>query len=597
MSKNSVFKSDFNNPDQLINEFFELNNYFSDDEKKDILKAWNYFTKKCQTKNRISGEPYYLHHLRVAHILAQNHLDKDSIICAILHTAEEVDISPEAIKENFGEPVYKIISTANKIFNLPLNSKRLHQADAIRKMLFAMSDDVRIILITLADRLDRIRNLRNFDHDYQKLIAEAGVEIWAPLADRMGMQAEKNEFEDLSLKYTNPAVFQQIKAIVAQKQDERSQYLSSAVNAIKTQAEKLGIQVEIQSRAKHFYSIYQKMRKRNKEASELYDLLALRVLCNNPAECYTLIGVVHGLWKPLDGRFKDYIAMPKANGYQSLHTTVMCQDKPLEIQIRTYQMHDQAEHGIASHWLYKKGTNKDYIQADQLSIINKLQEFKNNDFTDEKSFLKLRNELLGDQIYVFTPRGDVIQLPCGATALDFAYAIHSAIGEKVIAAKADGKIIPLNKPLENTQIIEVITNPNSHPTEAQLKLVKTSKAHQKIHSWLMLHDPTFSENIALQGKPSDGENTPAQSLPHQKKRRPKSGVNPEQVQHIHKNVLIDGEKHVLYTIAQCCKPEYPDLIVGYVTLTKGIKIHRADCLIYHRNAHKDSRTINVSWDE
>ena len=597
MSKNSVFKSDFNNPDQLINEFFELNNYFSDDEKKDILKAWNYFTKKCQTKNRISGEPYYLHHLRVAHILAQNHLDKDSIICAILHTAEEVGISPEAIKENFGEPVYKIISTANKIFNLPLNSKRLHQADAIRKMLFAMSDDVRIILITLADRLDRIRNLRNFDHDYQKLIAEAGVEIWAPLADRMGMQNEKNEFEDLSLKYTNPAVFQQIKAIVAQKQDERSQYLSSAVNAIKTQAEKLGIQVEIQSRAKHFYSIYQKMRKRNKEASELYDLLALRVLCNNPAECYTLIGVVHGLWKPLDGRFKDYIAMPKANGYQSLHTTVMCQDKPLEIQIRTYQMHDQAEHGIASHWLYKKGTNKDYIQADQLSIINKLQEFKNNDFTDEKSFLKLRNELLGDQIYVFTPRGDVIQLPCGATALDFAYAIHSAIGEKVIAAKADGKIIPLNKPLENTQIIEVITNPNSHPTEAQLKLVKTSKAHQKIHSWLMLHDPTFSENIALQGKPSDGENTPAQPLPHQKKRRPKSGVIPEQVQHIHKNVLIDGEKHVLYTIAQCCKPEYPDLIVGYVTLTKGIKIHRADCLIYHRNAHKDSRTINVSWDE
>lgn len=597
MSKNSVFKSDFNNPDQLINEFFELNNYFSDDEKKDILKAWNYFTKKCQTKNRISGEPYYLHHLRVAHILAQNHLDKDSIICAILHTAEEVGISPEAIKENFGEPVYKIISTANKIFNLPLNSKRLHQADAIRKMLFAMSDDVRIILITLADRLDRIRNLRNFDHDYQKLIAEAGVEIWAPLADRMGMQTEKNEFEDLSLKYTNPAVFQQIKAIVAQKQDERSQYLSSAVNAIKTQAEKLGIQVEIQSRAKHFYSIYQKMRKRNKEASELYDLLALRVLCNNPAECYTLIGVVHGLWKPLDGRFKDYIAMPKANGYQSLHTTVMCQDKPLEIQIRTYQMHDQAEHGIASHWLYKKGTNKDYIQADQLSIINKLQEFKNNDFTDEKSFLKLRNELLGDQIYVFTPRGDVIQLPCGATALDFAYAIHSAIGEKVIAAKADGKIIPLNKPLENTQIIEVITNPNSHPTEAQLKLVKTSKAHQKIHSWLMLHDPTFSENIALQGKPSDGENTPAQPLPHQKKRRPKSGVNSEQVQHIHKNVLIDGEKHVLYTIAQCCKPEYPDLIVGYVTLTKGIKIHRADCLIYHRNAHKDSRTINVSWDE
>lgn len=597
MSKISIFKSDSNNPEALIKEFFELNNYFTQEEQSHILTAWNALIEKSRNTLRPSGEPYYLHHLRVAHILAQNHSDKDSVICAILHTAQELNLSLETVKEKFGESVYKIIITTDKILNLPLNSKRIHQADAIRKMFFAMSDDVRIILITLADRLDRIRNLKYFDHEYQKLIAEAGVEIWAPLADRMGMQAEKNEFEDLSLKYTNPAVFQQIKAIVAQKQDERSQYLSNAVNAIKAKAEKMGISVEIQSRAKHFYSIYQKMRKRNKEASELYDLLALRVLCDSPAECYTLIGVVHGLWKPLDGRFKDYIAMPKANGYQSLHTTVMCQDKPLEIQIRTHQMHEQAEHGIASHWLYKKGTNKDFVQQDQLEIINKLQEFKNNDVTDESAFLHLRDELLGDQIYVFTPKGDVIQLPCGATALDFAYAIHSAIGEKVIAAKADGKIIPLNKALENTQIIEVITNPNCHPTETQLKIVKTSKAHQKIHSWLMLHDPTFSENIALQAKNTETEASETQISARHKKKRPKTGVLPGGTQHIHKNVLIDGEKNVLYSFAQCCKPEYPDLIVGYMTLTKGIKIHRADCLVYHRNAQKDSRFINVQWQD
>lgn len=597
MSSISIFKSDSNNPEQLLSEFFQMNDYFSNDEKTAISNAWNLLIEKCKDKLRLSGEPYYLHPLRVAHILAQNHLDADSIVSAILHPVHEFGVTPEQIKTRFGDTVFNLITTTNKILNLPINSKRLHQADAIRKMFFAMSDDVRIILITLADRLDRIRNLKNFDHEYQKIIAEAGVEIWAPLADRMGMQTEKNEFEDLSLKYTNPAVFQQIKAIVAQKQDERSQYLTNAVNTIKAKAEKAGLQIEIQSRAKHFYSIYQKMRKRNKEASELYDLLALRILCDTQADCYTMIGIVHGLWKPLDGRFKDYIAMPKSNGYQSLHTTVMCQDKPLEIQIRTHQMHNMAEHGIASHWLYKKGTNKDFVQKDQLSIFNKLQELKNSDLTDEKSFIKLKNELLGDSIYVFTPRGDVIQLPCGATALDFAYAIHSAIGEKVIAAKADGKIIPLNKPLENTQIIEVITNPNSHPTETQLKLVKTSKAHQKIHSWLMAHDPTFSENIALQAKAPETETAEVQIATRQKHRRPKSGVHQEQQINIHKDVLIEGEKNVLHTFAQCCKPKYPDLIVGYVTLTKGIKIHRADCLVYHRNAQKDSRSINVRWDD
>ena len=597
MASVSVFKSDCEKPQLLIQEFFTLNTYFSDDEKKDILCAWDLLIQKCENKTRLSGEPYYLHPLRVSHILAQNHLDAHCIICGLLHTSDELNISSDYIKEHFGDVVHKIILTTNKILNLPVNSKSIHQADAIRKMFFAMSDDVRIILITLADRLDRIRNLKNFDHQYQKLIAEAGVEIWAPLADRMGMQTEKNEFEDLSLKYTNPQVFLQIKAIVAQKQEERAQYLSNAVNTIKAKAQKVGIEVEIQSRAKHFYSIYQKMRKRNKEASELYDLLALRILCDTQEQCYTMIGIVHGLWKPLDNRFKDYIAMPKANGYQSLHTTVMCHDKPLEIQIRTHQMHQMAEHGIASHWLYKKGSSKDFIEKDQLDIFNKLQEFRSSDVTDEKSFTKLKNELLGDQIYVFTPKGDVIQLPCGATALDFAYSIHSAIGEKVIAAKADGKIIPLTKPLENTQIIEVLTNPNSHPTEAQLKIVKTSKAHQKIHSWLMAHDPTFSENIALQNKAGESENVDVAPPTRQKHKRPKSGINNEHISHVQKGVLVEGQKNVLYSLAQCCKPCYPDLIVGYMTLTKGIKIHRADCLIYHRNAQKDEKSVNVCWQQ
>ena len=576
----------------------KTNDSYSQTDKDKITKAWNLLLSKTEHIVRACGKPYYFHPLRVAYILAANRLDADTIVAGILHPIHKFDVTPEQIKQDFGENVSKILITTNKIITLPMNSKTLHESDAIRKMLFAMCDDARVILLTLSDRLDRIRNITSLEKEQQRALAEAVIEIWAPLADRLGMQKEKNEFEDMSLKYTNPKVYKQIEEIVAQSQEERAAYLEKAVNSIYKSAEKMGISVTIKSRAKHFYSIYQKMRRRNKEASELYDLLALRILCNTPAECYTLIGIVHGLWKPMDGRFKDYIAMPKANGYQSLHTTVICEGKPLEIQIRTYEMHNMAEHGIASHWLYKKGTNHDLVEADKLDIFNKLQQFKENSLTDEATFNTLKNELLGDEIYVFTPKGDVRKLPAGATAIDFAYAIHSAIGEKIIAAKADGKIIPLSKPLANTQIIEIITNPQAHPTENQLKLVKTSKAHQKIHSWLMTNDPTFSEKITLQKEAEILLQQQNHTAGKNQKRRPKSGKK-EEIPPVHKNykVLVQGEKNVLYNIAQCCHPQYPELIVGYVTRTKGVTIHRADCLIYHRIPNKGARVVEVQWDK
>ncbi|MBR1638379.1 MAG: bifunctional (p)ppGpp synthetase/guanosine-3',5'-bis(diphosphate) 3'-pyrophosphohydrolase [Treponema sp.] len=608
-----------------------MHEYFSDEEKSKIAEAWNLLVRLSDGKTRSCGTPYYLHPLRVANILAQSRLDCDTIICAILHSIHEFNVSSEELEKQFGENTNKIINTANKILNLPINTKTLNQSDAIRNMLFAMCDDARIILLTLADRLDRIRNLKSFTKEEQHEIAKSVIEIWAPLADRLGMQAEKNEFEDLSLKYINPQVFLQIKAIVAQKKDERSAYLEKAVNSIYKSAEKMGIPVEIQSRAKHFYSIYQKMKKRNKEAGELFDLLALRILCDTPAQCYTLVGIVHGLWKPLDGRFKDYIAMPKSNGYQSLHTTVMCEGKPLEIQIRTREMHNMAEHGIASHWLYKKGMSRELVEEDRLEIYNKLQKFKQG-LIEGNSFETLKNELLGDEIYVFTPRGDVKKLPLGANAIDFAYAVHSSIGEKVIAAKADGKIIPLSKPLENTQIIEVITNPQAHPTENQLKLVKTSKARQKIHSWLMKNDPTFSERLALAQMSQAGENgaagtgggggigssgntaagganlngagtgtevwTPGTQSGKRRKKRPSNAdrAAAEAQSRPKKNVLVQGERNVLYNLAQCCHPQYPDLIAGYVTRTKGVSVHRADCLTYQRIPHKEERSVQVEWD-
>ncbi|MBR2106128.1 MAG: bifunctional (p)ppGpp synthetase/guanosine-3',5'-bis(diphosphate) 3'-pyrophosphohydrolase [Treponema sp.] len=610
MSKVTVFKSDESNTKDLITEFFSINDYFGKSEQESIKKAWELLIKKSESVESVYDNPYYLHPLRVAHILAQNKMDVETIIAALLHPFDILTLSIDEIKNLFGEKTSKLILISNKILNLPINSKTLQQSDAIRKMFFALVDDVRVILIAIADRTDRIRNISGVEKSKQKIIAEEIIDIWAPLADRLGMQTEKNELEDLSLKYTNPAVFKQIKDIVAQKKDERSAYLEKAVNSIYKSAEKVGISVTIQSRAKHFYSIYQKMRKRNKEASELFDLLALRILCQTSADCYTILGIVHSLWKPLDGRFKDYIAMPKANGYQSLHTTVMCDDKPLEIQIRTVEMHNMAEHGIASHWLYKKGTNKDLVEVDKLAIFNKFQQLKETTFADNTDFATLKNELLGDEIYVFTPKGDVIKLPFGANAIDFAYAIHSAIGEKIVAAKANGKIIPLTKPLENTQIIEVITNPQAHPTEAQLKAVKTTKAHQKIHVWLATNEPSFSDRVEAKEKSeeknhdgelkSNNQDLNSVNAKKQKKKHSKAGTHPElaNVEIIpQKGVLIQGQKNVLYNLAQCCKPHYPQVIAGYVTRMRGVTIHRADCLIYQRIPHKDQRNVDVSWDE
>lgn len=599
MDKDQIFKSSQDEPEALLKEFFDLNPNYSEQDKEKISRAWDLLLSKTRNIKRACGKAYYLHPLRVANILAINKLDADTIIAAILHPIHKFGVDIEVINQSFGQTVANILVTTNKIISLPLNSRTLHQSEAIRKMLFAMCDDARVILLTLSDRLDRIRNITSLTQEQQRALAEGVIEIWAPLADRLGMQKEKNEFEDLSLKYTNPKVYKQIQEIVAQSQEERAAYLDKAVQSIYKSTEKMGLHVTITSRAKHFYSIYQKMRKRNKSASELYDLLALRILCQTQAECYMLIGIVHGLWKPLDGRFKDYIAMPKANGYQSLHTTVMCEGKPLEIQIRTVDMHNMAEHGIASHWLYKKGTNHDLVEADKLDIFNKLQQFKEQSLTNEEVFNTLKNELLGDEIYVFTPKGDVKKLPMGATAIDFAYSIHSAIGEKIIAAKADGKIIPLNKELKNTQIIEVITNPQAHPTEAQLSLVKTSKAHQKIHSWLMANDPTFSEKLAL-AKESESENLNQSVKGSEKKaRKARPKKNPEGGNIVYKNypVLVQGDRNVLYNLAQCCKPHYPNLIVGYVTRSKGISVHRADCLIYQRIPDKERKTVEVTWDK
>ena len=588
--------------DALLAAFHKRFDGYTAEEGARFDAAWHFLVAKTQGRTRSCGKPYYLHPMRVAALLADAGLDADSVTAGLFHDILSLEnVSREEISSLFGENVAKIVSDTSKITGMKINSKTMQQADNIRKMLFAMIDDVRVILVKLADRLDRMRNLKSIDEKSRRLVAAEVMDIWAPLADRLGMQSMKNELEDLSLKYSNPDVFQHIKAIVAQKKDERAAYLEKAVNAIYRDAEKQGIHVTISSRAKHFYSIYQKMAKRNKGADELFDLLALRIICSTVPECYTLIGLVHSLWKPMDGRFKDYIAMPKANGYQSLHTTVICEGKPLEIQIRTADMHNKAEHGVASHWLYKKGTNRDKVDISNLGIVNQLQELKNQDLSDETFFSQLKNDLLGDEIFVFTPKGDVVQLPAGSTAIDFAYHVHSAVGEKIVGAKADGKIIPITKPLENTQIIEVLTNPQAHPTESQLKIVRTSKARQKIHAWLTANDPAFVDKDALAKREAEiaANNANAQKLQGSKHRRPKLGAEAAaeaRAARYSGKVIIDNTRNFVITFAGCCSPKPGDPIVGYVSRARGITVHRADCITFQRIPNIDKRSVEVQWE-
>ena len=589
-------------PLTLRDEFLRRFDGFTDEEKSRFASAWDFLLARTDGLYRACGLPYFLHPMRVAAVLAESGMDIDCVISGLLHSIFEIDgVSEDEVRSQFGSTVLSIVRDTSRITGMRINAATIQQADSIRKMLFAMIDDVRVILVKLADRLDRMRNLRSIEEKKQRLVAAEVLDIWAPLADRLGMQSVKSELEDLSLKYSNPDVFQQIKAIVAQKKEERSAYLDKAVSAIYRSAEKLGINVSISSRAKHFYSIYKKMQKRNVPASSLYDLLALRVICGTSAECYTLIGVVHGLWKPMDGRFKDYIAMPKANGYQSLHTTVVCEGKPLEIQIRTAEMHDMAEHGVASHWLYKKGMSRDKVDVNSLGIFNQLQNMRSENMSDENFFSRLKGELLGDEIFVFTPKGDVIQLPKGSCAIDFAYHVHSAVGEKIVGAKADGKIIPITTPLANTQIIEIITNPQAHPTEGQLKSARTSKARQKIHAWLTANDPSFEDRAASQqrARELDAQNERSRAIQEERRRnRSKRGGGQEtDARSIYTGrIIVENMRNVMYTLAGCCDPKPGDLITGYMNKTKGLKIHKATCITFQRIPNIESRMIEVSWE-
>lgn len=591
--------------DELLELFLDEYSQFQGAEAAAITSAWSYLCQVAEGRVDSQNQPYCIHGMRVAAILAERKLDYQCVMAGFLHNVLSFErVSPEEISEKFGPVILRLIDGTTRITNLKIKNKTQHQADSIRKMLFAMVEDIRVILVMLADRLDRIRNLSKDTKQVQKQVAQEAIDIWAPLANRLGMSSVKSELEDLSLKYSNPDVYAQIKKVVAAKKQERSDYLAKAQQEIYKAASRAGIEVSISSRAKHFYSIYQKMRKRNKGVEELFDLLALRVLCENSGDCYVLVGLVHGLWKPLDGRFKDYIAMPKANGYQSLHTTVMFEGRPLEIQIRTTEMHSVAEYGVASHLLYKqKLGGSDRVGLENLSIINQLKQLQPEQLADEVLFSEIREELLGDSIFVFTPKGDVVELPAGSTAVDFAYQIHSAVGEKIVGAKADGHIIPLSRPLKNTQIVDIITSPKAHPTQNQLQLVRTAKARSKIRGWLTQNDPTFDNPFAKspseQGLRLDSDSTgeaAAVHRAHKKGAGKPSGTPPLDIASGSGKIRIGNTTNFLVSRARCCEPQFGDAIVGYVSRGRGIIIHREDCHVFSLIPNRQERTLEVEWD-
>jgi len=589
--------------DHLIERFIQKANQYSAADQEKFLAAANFAAEKHKDQRRASGEPYIIHPLAVAEILIQLKMDSDTVCAGLLHdTLEDTDTTYEELVALFGAPVADMVEGETKIANLKTMSKSVAEAETIRKMFFAMSKDIRVIIIKLADKLHNMRTLQHLNNDRAREIASDTLDIFAPLADRLGISWLKDELEDLSLKTLKPDTFNYIQEYLLSKKSAQRAYLSRVEKSIyRACAEAELNDVLVTSRAKHTYSIYMKMKKRKKEIDEIFDILGVRILCNTVTECYTILGVVHRLWPPIEGRFKDYIAMPKANNYQSLHTTVMALDgKLLEIQIRTKEMHFTAEFGVAAHWTYKSASGSEAgswskMDSEQFSrIISKLKTWSNEIETSESYMDDIKGELLKDTIYVFTPQGHIVELPANATALDFAYQIHTEIGNHTTGAKADGSIIPLNAPLKNTQVIEILTSPNARPHLQWLRYAQTNSARRKIRAWLNKYDENIlidKEIIAKRKVTEPVKEIVAPSVPLDDENIVRHVQDAKRIK-----FRVGDEKNMMINIAQCCSPVRGDDIVGYVSRGRGIIVHRRDCPNLKNMSEIVDRSIEVEWE-
>ncbi|MBN2551285.1 MAG: bifunctional (p)ppGpp synthetase/guanosine-3',5'-bis(diphosphate) 3'-pyrophosphohydrolase, partial [Spirochaetales bacterium] len=603
----------------LIRTFTEKVGRYPEEERKQILSALRWAEGLHRDQLRASGEPFLIHPLSVADILVDAHLDYQTVIAAVLHDAlEDTGLSSRELRKEYGREVEALVQGVTKISVIRGRSKTTQAAASIRKMLFAMVKDIRVIMIKLADKLHNMRTLEYLDAKSQKRIADECLEIYAPLAGRLGMSRIKSELEDLSLRVLHPRAYEQIDHFVQENKEDLHEFLRSMEASIRGEAEKAGVPIEIESRIKHYYSMYRKIKKKGRMVDEIYDQAGMRLICETTSQCYELLGLLHSLWKPIEGRFKDYIAMPKSNLYQSLHTTVMGPGgKMLEIQIRTGQMHRTAEEGIAAHWLYKRELIGERIKPEQLTIINMLKSWDSSNVSSPDFLEEIKRELLRDSIYVFTPQGDIIELTRGSTALDFAYHIHTDIGNHCMAAKADGNLIRLNEELKNTQVIEILTAPSAHPHINWLRMVRSTRSRSKIRHWLVQNEPglIIDRNIVAKkkaGGPAGGKEgkagaqirsgtasaAPETRPPRRPGRRWRDRMESEtQVRDASRvGIRIGEERNMMIRLARCCNPAAGDPIVGYISRGRGIIVHRADCPNLKNIKEFEERHLEVEWE-
>ncbi len=584
-----------------IDSFKKKLTHFPEKEVERIISAAIWAKELHKDQKRASGEPYFIHPLKVAEFLVDMKMDADSIIAALLHDVlEDTDTAFNEITKRYGRQAALLVEGVTKISIMKAKSKSIQEAETIRKMLLAMSKDIRVIIIKLADKLHNMSTLEYLPDKKRKAIATECLEIYAPLANRLGFSWLKGELEDLSLKHINPQVYSYINDYLKETKTEKKDFLKKVEQTILKSAAEEGHRVKVFTREKHIYSIYMKMKKRKKDISEIYDILGIRIICSTVNECYSILGLVHRLWPPIEGRFKDYIAMPKANQYQSLHTSVMCfGGKITEVQIRTEEMHYTAEYGIAAHWLYKSGGfDGRKIKGKDLPIVNRIKKWDGVKSSADDFISDIRKEFLKDSIYVFTPEGHIVELPKNSTAIDFAYQIHTEIGNHCLGAIADGNIIPLYKPLKNTQVVEIRTSSTATPHVNWLRSVQTTKARNKIRHWLNKHDENLyiDKNIIAKKKaPSPvPEKLPPQA---EEKEVPADGTFVKQVLDKAKIAFkIGNEKNMLISIAKCCNPTTGDEIVGYVSRGRGIIVHKKDCPNLKNINDIDNRCIEVEWE-
>lgn len=617
----------------------------------DVKRAYQIASEAHKEQFRVSGEPYILHPLAVAQILAEMKIDTTTITASLLHdVVEDTVMSLDDIKENFGKEVAFLVDGVTKLSRLDYRTKEDQQLNSMRKMFLAMAKDVRVVVIKLADRLHNMRTLRYMRSDKQKRIAQETLEIFAPLAHRLGIFNIKWELEDLSFRYLEPDKYYDLVDQMKQKRHVREEIVNEAIEVLRKALENSHIKFEINGRPKHFYSIYKKMKKDNRDLSQVYDLYAIRVIVDTVQDCYGVLGIVHSLWKPLPYRFKDYIAMPKPNNYQSLHTTVIgTRGQPVEIQIRTWEMHHVAEYGVAAHWRYKEGTTAGNGNEfdEKMGWLRNLLEWQ--DTSNPKEFVNaLKLDAFSDEVFVFSPRGDVIDLPQGSIPIDFAYRIHTEVGHRCVGAKINGKIVPLDYELKNGDIVEIITSKTGKPSLDWLKIVGSSESRSKIRSWFKKENR--EENIV---KGADALERECKRLGHDWKEINKAGrlakvakqmnagseedllaavgyggfavntvliklleLHKKEVQkeekdnlaildklktrkptkHNGSGILVKGEAGLMVRLAKCCSPVPGDPIIGFITRGRGVSVHRADCPNVSHNQNDLDRLIDVEWD-